>query len=145
MILKENSMISEKLSLDEVVDNISTCGYYDMIYKINMEATEAERIALKAKNSTAGNTEIRYARNLKALINFLRYGIILEKIDDKDRALFFTLKGRLENRADRFLEKLKMNPQVPGRRFFNKRAIRAYLSKHQNLMSIGSNPSPSKQ
>ena len=90
-------MISEKFSLREIVENISDCGFYDMINKINMEATEVERISLRyKKNNDTESPEERYAKDLKALINFLRYDIFLENIGSQNGILFSYLKRNLD-------------------------------------------------
>jgi hypothetical protein len=72
-----------------------------------MEATEAERIALRDKKKMIPDSqEERYVRDLKALILFLRYDIILGEKDIIKRDLFFCLKGRLNNRLANKLERL---------------------------------------
>ena len=90
-------MISEKFSLREMVENISNCGFYDMIHKINTEVTEAERFIIRHKrNMDAESPEEKYAEELKSLISFLRYDIFLGKVESIHEHLFSDLKRNLE-------------------------------------------------
>ena len=94
-------MISDNFSLREMVDKISNCGFYDMIYKINMEVTEAERLIIRHKGSmSVDSPEERYARSLKSLINFLRYDIFIGNKEIKNERLFTDLKKNLEVRSE---------------------------------------------
>ena len=101
-------MISEKFSLREMVENISDCGFYEMIDKINMEATEAERISIKYKRAgDVDRPEETYAKDLKALINFLRYDIFLGNINTQNGILFSYLKKNLERGVKNGIERME--------------------------------------
>ena len=91
-------MISKKLSLREMIESISDCGFYEMIDKINMEATEAERISIRGKRvSDIESPEKSYAKELKELINFLRYDVYPDDLNTKNGILFSLLKRNLES------------------------------------------------
>ena len=108
-------MISEKFSLREMVENISNCGFYEMIEKIDMEATEAERISIKYKRaSDADSPEETYAKDLKALINFLRYDIFLGNMNTQNGILFLYLKKNLERGTKNGIEKMENGSDLPN-------------------------------
>ncbi|MGD9157409.1 MAG: hypothetical protein PVG39_03295 [Desulfobacteraceae bacterium] len=108
-------MISEKFSLREMVENISSCGFYEMIHKINLEATEAERISIKYKKaSEADSPEETYAKDLKALINFLRYDIFLGNMNTQNGVLFSYLKRNLKCGVENGIDRMEEGSDLPN-------------------------------
>ena len=69
-------MISEKCNIQEVIAELEYKDYFEMIYLLEKETTEAERQMLKMKRELHGGKACgsEYVRKLKNLIFYLRYG-----------------------------------------------------------------------
>jgi len=68
-------MISANCSIREIISKLEDKDYYEMIYLLEKEATEAERQLLRPGNKLyAGRIcGSEYVNNLKNLIFYLRY------------------------------------------------------------------------
>ena len=91
-------MISANCNIQEVIAELEYKDYFEMIYLLEKEATEAERQMLKTKRKLYDGKDCgsEYVQNLKNLIFYLRYGAkrrglcaehiqLLESMRDKDR------------------------------------------------------------
>jgi len=69
-------MISVNCNIQEVIAELEYKDYFEMIYLLEKEATEAERQLLKTKRRLYDGEVCgsEYVRNLKNLIFYLRYG-----------------------------------------------------------------------
>ncbi|MDY6951177.1 MAG: hypothetical protein SWE60_06680 [Thermodesulfobacteriota bacterium] len=83
-------MISASYSLRQFVEAVKDMEYLDMVYCAEQEATEAERMAYRAKNGkAAGEEESReYADRLKGFIRFMLYGVRSSGLTHSDFNLF---------------------------------------------------------
>ncbi|MDY6990671.1 MAG: hypothetical protein SWQ30_21725 [Thermodesulfobacteriota bacterium] len=83
-------MISKSYSLKRFVAAVKEMDYLDMVYCAEQEATEAERIAYRAKGGRAGSEEAsrRYADRLKGFILFMQYGVRSSRLSYSDFDLF---------------------------------------------------------
>ena len=90
-------MISVNCNIQEVIAELEYKDYFEMIYLLEKEATEAERQMLKTKRKLYDGKDCgsEYVQNLKNLIFYLRYGAkrrglcalhiqLLESIREKD-------------------------------------------------------------
>ena len=84
-------MISETCSFRDFIDAIKDMDFFEMICLTDLEATHAERMAIKSygpeeqKYSDCG----RYSTKLKSLILFLRHGVKPSIIKDHDLETIF--------------------------------------------------------
>lgn len=69
-------MISANCNIREIISKLEDKDYYEMIYLLDKEATEAERQILSAKSKMSDRQVCgpEYVKNLKNLIFYLRYG-----------------------------------------------------------------------
>ena len=69
-------MISANCNIQEVIAELEYKDYFEMIYLLEKEATEAERQMLRTKRKLHDGKICgsEYVRNLKDLIFYLRYG-----------------------------------------------------------------------
>ena len=69
-------MISVNCNIQEVIAELEYKDYFEMIYLLEREATEAERQMLKTKRKLYEGKACgsEYVQNLKNLIFYLRYG-----------------------------------------------------------------------
>ena len=69
-------MISANCNIQEVIAELEYKDYFEMIYLLEKEATEAERQLLKLKRKQYDGKVCgsEYVRDLKNLIFYLRYG-----------------------------------------------------------------------
>ena len=69
-------MISANCNIQEIISKLEDKDYYEMIYLLEKEATEAERQLLRpgGKLHEGRLCGSEYANNLKNLIFYLRYG-----------------------------------------------------------------------
>ena len=69
-------MISANCNIQEVIAELEYKDYFEMIYLLEKEATEAERQLLKTKRKQYDGKVCwsEYVRDLKNLIFYLRYG-----------------------------------------------------------------------
>ena len=69
-------MISANCDIRELISDLENKDFFEMIYLLDKEATEAERqlINSKSKMCEAQNCGPEYVSNLKNLIFYLRYG-----------------------------------------------------------------------
>ena len=87
-------MISENCDFSDFVRAAQGKNYEEVIYLADREATDAERQYYRFK----GDREVcgkQYARNLKAFIRFLRYGVKPSKCKREDLLQFKALRGDL--------------------------------------------------
>ena len=83
-------MISDSCDFNEFVLEAKGLNYEEIIYLADREATEAERRFYHAKEPGQGNLLCgkAYAKCLKGVITFIRYGIKPNDIDAGDLLLF---------------------------------------------------------
>ncbi len=69
-------MISSNCDIREFISNLENKDFFEMIYLLDQEATEAERQLFNPKSKLAEKQICgpEYVSNLKNLIFFLRYG-----------------------------------------------------------------------
>jgi hypothetical protein len=69
-------MISQNCNIQEVIAELECKDYFEMIYLLEKETTEAERQLLKTKQELHDGPVCgpEYVRGLKNLIFYLRYG-----------------------------------------------------------------------
>lgn len=89
-------MISDSCDFNEFVLETKGRNYEEMIYLADREATEAERRFYHAKKPGQGNLLCgkAYAKCLKGVIMFIRYGIKPADIDEADLLLFENFKDK---------------------------------------------------
>ena len=78
-------MISENFSIDEFVETVKGKPIWEVIALANEEATWADRMFLKSNGYNDCQPEDcgqQYSRNLKQLINYMRYTIKPKRSDD---------------------------------------------------------------
>jgi microsomal dipeptidase-like Zn-dependent dipeptidase len=86
-------MISESYSMRQFVEAVKEMDYLDMVYCAVQEATEAERIAYRAKGGRVSSEEEsrKYADRLKCFIRFMQYGVRSSGLSYSDFELFRSL------------------------------------------------------
>ena len=90
-------MISDLCRMRDFIDATRDKDLQEVIYLADREATEAERLYYRgdvadARRASCGR---RYARRLKHLITFMRYGIRPSEVSREDLALFAGVRALL--------------------------------------------------
>jgi hypothetical protein len=91
-------MISNSCNFNEFIQAVKDNEYFDILYKIDREATDAERCFYRAEVTTE-NREIcgkQYASILKNFLFYMRYGIRLRAISDDQFQLFQSVRQNLQ-------------------------------------------------
>jgi len=91
-------MISDQCRLRDFIEATRDKDLQEIIHLADLEATEAERIYYRgdvadARRASCGR---RYARRLKHLITFMRYGIRPSEVSREDLALFAGVRALLD-------------------------------------------------
>jgi hypothetical protein len=83
-------MISENCDIRDFIVELENKDYFEMIYLIDKEATEAERQLFNPRSemSERVNCGPEYVSNLKNLIFYLRYGARPKGLRKEDIRLF---------------------------------------------------------
>lgn len=91
-------MISDQCRLRDFIDATRDKDLQEIIHLADLEATEAERIYYRGDISDARRASCgrRYARRLKHLITFMRYGIRPSEVSREDLALFAGVRALLD-------------------------------------------------
>jgi hypothetical protein len=86
-------VISDTYDLGKFLETIREMDYLDMIYCAEQEATEAERMAYRARaaNEDKKVESQKYADRLKGFIRFMVYGIKPSDLSYGDLELFRSL------------------------------------------------------
>jgi hypothetical protein len=86
-------MISENCDLREFISKLENKDFFDMIYLLDKEATEAERQLFNPKSSISQRQICgdEYVNSLKNFIFYLRYGARPKGLKPDDLALFDTV------------------------------------------------------
>ena len=79
-------MISANCDIREFISELENKDYFEMIYLLDKEATEAERQLYNPKSEMSERQICgpEYANNLKNLIFYLRYGARLRGLKQED-------------------------------------------------------------
>ena len=90
-------MISDHCCLRDFIDATREKDLQEVIYLADREATEAERLYYRGDVSDARRASCgrRYARRLKHLITFMRYGIRPSEVSREDLELFAGVRALL--------------------------------------------------
>jgi hypothetical protein len=83
-------MIAASRRIRDFVDTVKDCGYEEILLMAEAEATAAERMMYKHGRHSDGQPApgSRYARDLKRLISFMRYGVKPPGILPEDLQLY---------------------------------------------------------
>jgi hypothetical protein len=90
----EPSMIAASRRIRDFVDTVKDCGYEEILLMAEAEATAAERMMYKHGRRGDGQPlpGSRYARDLKRLISFMRYGVKPPGIPPEDLQLYHRMR-----------------------------------------------------
>jgi hypothetical protein len=90
-------MISNSCRLRDFIDATREKDLQEVIYLADREATEAERLYYRADVDDARRAACgrRYARRLKHLITFMRYGLRPSEVSREDIELFAGVRAHL--------------------------------------------------
>jgi hypothetical protein len=92
-------MISADCSFKEFISAIEGSDYYDIMTKVEQEATEAERCSYRGKVSSNDKEQCGkyYAATLKNFLSYLRFGIKHRGIREDHFQLFMAVGQTLQS------------------------------------------------
>lgn len=92
-------MISANCSFKEFVNAIKGSDYYEVMSKVEQEATEAERCSYRGRMSPNDKEQCgkRYATTLKNFLSFLRFGIKHSGVREDHFQLFLAVGKTLQS------------------------------------------------
>jgi hypothetical protein len=91
-------MISASCNFNEFIQAVKDNEYFDILYKADREATDAERRSYRTQ-VTSENRDLcgkQYASLLKNFMFYMRYGIKLRAISDDQFQLFRSVRQNLQ-------------------------------------------------
>jgi hypothetical protein len=79
-------MLASSADIAEFMTKIKDKPFHDVVYLVDREATEAERLTLKSKSVPESETDIyrRYAMTLKDFVLYVRHGIKTSLVSNLD-------------------------------------------------------------
>ena len=92
-------MISADCSFKEFISAIKGSDYYEIMMKVEQEATEAERCSYRGKVSANDKERCgkQYATTLKNFLSYLRFGIKHSGISEDHFQLFLSVGKTLQS------------------------------------------------
>jgi hypothetical protein len=83
-------MISSTFDFEQFADTVKEKDFFDVIYLAEQEAIKAWRISNKKKLQNGFDSDIcrSYQSKLKGLINYMRYGVKPNGLNEQDSQLF---------------------------------------------------------